>query len=252
VTRTTVRYGDRRGQVGELWMPASTPKADDVPVVVLVHGGFWRAQYTKVLMRRLARSVNARGWAAWNIEYRRVGTFGGGGGWPTTFTDVAAAIDALESQPGLDLERVVTCGHSAGGQLALWAGAHPGGPVRVRLRAAVSLAGVVDLRRAWELNLGDGAVAKLLGGGPDEVPERYADASPMVRLPLGIPQVLVHGLEDSVVPPEMSEAYVAGAVEAGDDAVFVPIPGGTHSEMVVPSSSGWSATLEQLSRLIGD
>jgi acetyl esterase/lipase len=260
VTRTRRRYGDERGQVGELWRPdAATRAAVDAPVVVLVHGGFWRAQYTKVLMRRLAHSVVARGWAAWNIEYRRLGALGGGGGWPNTFSDVAAALDSLEPIDGLDLDRVVTCGHSAGGQLALWLAARsqlgpdaPGGAPMVSVRAAVSLAGVVDLRRASELGVGGGAIEALLGGSPDAVPERYDCASPIERLPLGVPQVIVHGLHDTVVPPSLSEEYTRRAVQRGDDAVFVGIPGVGHKEMLSPSGAAWTQTLEHLGRLLAD
>jgi acetyl esterase/lipase len=118
--RTRIPYGPGHGQVGDLWLPSKTTGV--VPLVVLIHGGFWRAQYTKTLMNRLARAVARRGWAAWNIEYRRVGALGGGGGWPATFQDVADAIDhvARRSPPSI-AGRVVTCGHSAGGTLALWA-----------------------------------------------------------------------------------------------------------------------------------
>jgi acetyl esterase/lipase len=254
----TLRYGTRRGQRGELWWPAPDARpAGDRPVVVLVHGGFWRAPYTKALMRGLARSVTEHGWVAWNIEYRRVGVLGGGGGWPHTFADVAAAVDTLESQTGLDLDRVVTCGHSAGGHLALWLAARrgladdaPGGPVRVPVRAAVALAGVVDLELGYELDLGRGAVAGLLGGGPDAVPERYAAASPFARLPLGVPQALVHGADDTVVPATMSQAYAAAASLAGDEATFVPVPACGHREMLRSAGAGWKAALEQLERLI--
>jgi acetyl esterase/lipase len=244
--------------VGELWVPAPESRlVGDLPVVVLVHGGFWRAQYTKALMHGLARSVAQQGWAAWNIEYRRIGRLGGGGGWPATLADVANAVDSLAAQPGLDLDRVVTCGHSAGGHLALWlaarsrlAGDAPGMPVRVPVRAAVALAGVVDLRKGYELGLGNGAVANLLGGAPDAVPDRYASASPFELLPLGVPQVLVHGLADAVVPSEMSEAYVARAVAAGDAATFVPIAGASHREMLRAGGAAWSAALAQLERLV--
>jgi acetyl esterase/lipase len=260
VTRTKRRYGSERGQVGELWTPGSALRAGtDLPVIVLVHGGFWRAQYTKVLMRRLAHAVVARGWAAWNIEYRRLGTFGGDGGWPHTFADVAAAVDSLAAVDGLDLDRVVTCGHSAGGQLALWLAARsrlgtdaPGGAVKVPVRAAVSLAGVVDLRQGFELGLGHGAIEQLLGGDPDAVPDRYARASPIELLPLGVPQVLVHGLEDAVAPPSLSEEYARRAVEQGDDAVFVGIPGAGHREMLSPTGAGWTRSVEHIERLLAD
>jgi acetyl esterase/lipase len=258
VVTTTLRYGTQRGQVGELWLPRSPrPAAGDVPVVVLVHGGFWRAPYGKRLMRGLARSVTRHGWAAWNIEYRRLGPLGGDGGWPATFVDVAAAVDFLANRDGLDTDRVVTCGHSAGGHLALWLAARsrlgdaaPGGPVQVPVRAAVALAGIADLRRAADLGLGRGAVVELLGGRPPDVPERYDDASPWEQLPLGVPQVLVHGLDDTVVPPEMSEQYVARAQAVGDDARYVPVHGIGHRDLLRSRHAGWAAALGELGRLI--
>jgi acetyl esterase/lipase len=256
VTRATVRYGRARGQVAELWMPARPIGA--VPVVVFLHGGFWRSHRSKLLMRPLARAVVARGWAAWNVEYRRVGPLGGGGGWPSTLADVAVAVDALAEQPGLDLDRVVSCGHSAGGQLALWLGARAGlrdpafgGPVAVPVRGAVSIAGVADLRVGYELDVGRGAVAGFLGGSPDEVPERYEVASPIARLPLGVPQVLLHGLDDTVVPPSMSEAYTARAAAAGDHAVYVPVPGVGHRDALRTPGPVWRTGVEHLARLLG-
>ena len=117
------RYGDHKSQVGDLWLAdgGTRPGPDRVPVVVLIHGGYWRSMFTKSLMNRLARAVAERGWAAWNIEYRRMGALGGGGGWPTTFTDVGAALDYVTRLAVVDAQRVITCGHSAGGCLALWA-----------------------------------------------------------------------------------------------------------------------------------
>jgi acetyl esterase/lipase len=225
--------------------------------MVLLHGGFWRAPYSKALMRGLARSVSRRGWAAWNIEYRRLGRFGGGGGWPTTLEDVAGATDFLATRDGLDLDRVVTCGHSAGGHLALWLAARnrlgdrgPGGPPAVHVRAAIALAGVGDLREGDALRLGHGAVGELLGGRPDEVPTRYAVASPAEILPLGVPQILVHGLDDTVVPAGMSERYADRARAAGDDARYVPLPGVGHRPLLRAGGAGWMAALEHLDLLL--
>ena len=254
--RTIVRYGRHRSGIAELWRP---PDADgDLPVVVLIHGGFWKAPYTKRLMRRMARAVTAEGWAAYNIEYRRVGRLGGGGGWPETFTDVGAAVDALARIPGADLNRVVTCGHSAGGQLALWAAGRPrlprdapGAGPRVPIAGAVALAGVVDLEEAALLGLGGGAVAALLGGGPDAHPGRYAATSPVRLLPLGVRQVLVHGTEDKTVPASMSEGYCARARAAGDaDVVYLPIAGAGHMALISPRSSAWPQIRTSLRRLV--
>ncbi len=234
----TIHYGPERAQVAEVWRPGLTPdRGAALPVVVLIHGGFWRQQYTKGLMHRLARSVTARGWLSYNIEYRRVGRFGHGG-WPWTFEDVSDAIDALAQVDGVDLGRVVTCGHSAGGHLALWAASaratgEPGraDPV-VDVAAAASLAGVVDLDAAARRLVGRGAVEALMGGGPDDVPERYRLASPAALLPLGKPQFLLHGLADDSVPPALSEKYAETAVRLGDPAVYVPLAGVGHMEMI--------------------
>jgi acetyl esterase/lipase len=258
-----MRYGAHRSNVADLWRPEPGRTDDPVPVVVLIHGGFWRARYTRSLMDGLARSVSTRGWSAWNIEYRRVGTFGGGGGWPATFEDVAAAVDHVRTLPGIDPERVATCGHSAGGQLALWAaartpttpvgpgGAGPARPGRVSPCVAVSLAGVVDLRQADRLRLGADAVAGLLGGHWDEREARYRAVSPAELLPLGVPQVLVHGARDEVVPPSMSRGYQVEAVKAGDRATYIAVDGAGHRDVIDPDSSAWAATLSALEPHLG-
>jgi acetyl esterase/lipase len=254
--RTRVSYGTHHSQVGDLWVPAEA--GGDLPLVVLIHGGFWRAQFTKTLMSRMARAVVERGWGAWNIEYRRTGALGGGGGWPQTFEDVADAVDHVASLPGIDGSRVVTCGHSAGGTLALWAaGRHrlpdgaPGASVKVTLVGAVALAGVVDLAAADASGVGGDAVARLLGGGSSEVPERFGVSSPAALVPLGVPQVLIHGGGDTVVPASMSEDYVARARAAGDDALYVALEGVGHRDVIDPQGPAWAETSAHLERLFG-
>ena len=253
--RTTIHYGEHRSNVADLWQPDGDHGA--VPVVVLIHGGFWRAQYTKVLMNGLAKSLIRQGWAAWNIEYRRVGLLGGGGGWPGTFDDVAAAIDHLATVSGIDISRVVTCGHSAGGQLALWAAARgrlpggtPGTPPLVSVRAAISLAGVVNLRDADRLGLGGDATSTFLGGHWEQHKDRYELASPDALLPFGIPQVLVHGLEDGVVPPSMSEKYQAQGLQLGESVRYLPIEGVGHRDITHPHGPGWAATMAELEHVL--
>ncbi|MCP9489651.1 MAG: alpha/beta hydrolase [Solirubrobacteraceae bacterium MAG38_C4-C5] len=219
--------------------------AGPFPVTVVLHGGHWRTRYGKLVMRPLARDLADRGWAAWNLEYRRLGTGRrAGGGWPATFEDVAAGIDhllALEDAR-LDLARVVGVGHSAGGQLALWAAARPGLPVgapgaapRVSLRAVVALAAVSDLERA-------GTVAhELLGGTPAAVPERFAQADPVRRVGLGVPAFLVHCADDATVPVKRSRAYAAAARAAGDDVELVEPATGGHRAPIDPGSEAWQA-----------
>jgi acetyl esterase/lipase len=254
--RTRISYGSHHSQVGDLWVPAQAH--GDLPVVVLIHGGFWRAQFTKTLMSRLARAVVKQGWAAWNIEYRRTGPLGGGGGWPQTFEDVAEAVDHVALLPGIDAGRVVTIGHSAGGTLALWAaGRHrlpddaPGSSPKVTMCAAISLAGVVDLAAAEQSGVGGDAVTKLLArdGGPTA--PRVAVTSPAALLPLGVPQVLIHGLADTVVPPSMSERYGEQARGAGDDALYVALPGVGHRDVIDPHCLAWDQMTAQLETFFG-
>jgi acetyl esterase/lipase len=235
VRPATVRYGPDRAQVAEVWRPE--PGGAALPVVVLIHGGFWHQHFTKRLMHRLARAVISQGWMAYNIEYRRVGPFGGGG-WPETFEDVSDAIDALGRVEGVDRQRVATCGHSAGGQLALWAASSRStGDTRrplpsVAVCAAVSLAGVVDLTAAARQFVGHGAVQALMGGDPDDVPDRYKLGCPTSLLPVGKPQLLLHGVPDRSVPPSLSEHYAETAVSVGDPARYVPLPGVGHMDLI--------------------
>ena len=240
-----VRYGSHPDQVANLHLPAV--EGGPWPCVILIHGGFWRERWDRTLMTPLALDLAQRGFAAWNIEYRRVGQEGGG--WPGTFDDVAAAADALADIAEVDQARLVAVGHSAGGHLALWLGARTSG--RVRVRAAVSQAGVADLAQAHADDLGNGAVAALLGGGPDEFPDRYARASPAALVPLGAAQLLVHGAADDVVPPTQSRAYAERARAAGDDVELVEIAGANHFDVVDPAHEAWRIVVQRLPRLLG-
>jgi acetyl esterase/lipase len=248
-----IDYGHHPDQFGELTLPAGPPRG----VAVVVHGGFWRQRYGLELGRPLAADLAATGLAAWNVEYRRVG---GGGGWPATFEDVAAAVDLLagpvqEAAGGrLPLDRVVAVGHSAGGHLGAWLAARPGLPdgapgaaPAVRLRGVVSQAGVLDLVDAEQRGVGAGAAADLLGGGPDELPERYALASPIARLPLDAPVVCVHGTADANVPIRQSERFVAAA---GDAAELVTLPGADHFAVIDPATRAWRACRDAADRLL--
>jgi len=221
----TRRYGPHPDQVVDVHPASRTRRA----VVAVIHGGFWRARYERDLMEEVCRDLAARGYEAWNVEYRRLGS---GGGWPETFVDVKTAT-AEAGRP------FVTIGHSAGGHLALWLAAERGATL------AVAQAGVVDLEEALRGGLGSGVTAELLGGSPHDVPERYAAASPAARLPLGVPQLLVHGRRDDTVPVEMSRAYALRAREAGDEVELVETDEG-HFECLDPSSASWAAIVERL------
>jgi acetyl esterase/lipase len=237
---STIRYGDDPSQVAELSLPEGLPRG----VVVVIHGGFWRARYDRDLGRPLARGLTEHGWAAWNIEYRRVGN---GGGSPETLDDVHAAIETL-ADLDLPLGQVLTVGHSAGGHLATWA-ASRGRSARwsatVRVTGVVSQAGVLDLRTAYDEHLGDGAVEAFLGHppGPDDDP-----VDPLRNVPLDVPVHCVHGVDDDVVPVSQSHAYVAAASAAGATAEVHEVPG-DHFVVIDPEHDAWTCTLELLDGL---
>jgi acetyl esterase/lipase len=248
----TYGYGPDRSQRADLHLP---PGPGPHPVMILIHGGSWRRRYGRMVMRGLAGDLVRRGWAVWNIEYRRLGA---GGGWPATFDDVAAAIDYLEELDApLDLARVSVLGHSAGGHLALWAASRDRLPAgapgaierepRVGLERVISQAGVCDLAggyRDWH----GGAVRVLMGGSPQELPERYAVADPLGLVPLQTPVLLVHGVLDQTVSVRLSRRYARSAHAAGGSVELVEIEGeaGRHRAHVDPRGAAWAAVTVRL------
>ncbi|MDW8317426.1 MAG: alpha/beta hydrolase [Anaerolineae bacterium] len=259
-----VAYGPDPNQFGHLWLPGRRAAGErgeaPAPLLIFVHGGYWRARYGLEHADLLCRALAGAGIAVWSIEYRRLGN--PGGGYPGTFEDVLRAVDFLprlaERHP-LDLHRVAIMGHSAGGHLALWAaGAHrlpAGHPLRrtdpLPVRAAICVGGITDLRRAWELGLSDGVVEELLGGGPEEVAERYAATSPIELLPLGVPQTLVHGSAEEVVPTEFAERYAAAARAAGDRVRLVWLRDMGHFEPLDPWSAAWPVVYGAVADALG-
>ena len=228
------RYGSHRWARADLYVPSGR---GPFPVAVMLHGGYWRAKYSKRLMKLLCVDLTRRGFAAWNVEYRRMGRRQGGG-WPATFDDVGAAIDHLATlgDARLDLDRVTAIGHSAGGQLAICAAARSGPAVAVR--RVVAQAAVCDVAASREPGW------ELLGGTPEEVPERYEAADPMRFLPIGVPTLLVHGADDETVPVIRSRRYASAAREAGDEVELVePSPGG-HRVHIDPRSEAWRVAAE--------
>ncbi len=236
---TLFSYGDDQAQVASLHWPTGESRG----VVVVIHGGFWKAQYDATYGVPLAQDLARRGWTAWNLEYRRVGN---GGGWPDTFDDVAAGIDHLADIEGLDLSTVVTLGHSAGGHLATWAAARGRfdrwRPERVPVSAVISQAGVVDLTAGAKDDLGDGAVEAFLKGLPRPDWDRV---DPSRQLPLDVPVWCVHGAADTIVPLSQSAGYVDAAERAGGQAELVEVAG-DHFVVIDPESEAWARTVDIL------
>ncbi len=247
--RQRYRYGRARAQVCDLWLPREG--AAPGRTAVLVHGGFWRAGHDRSLQDAVAADLVGAGWAVWNADYRAVGE---GGGWPGTLDDASAALQLLAGaagEHGLDLARVALVGHSAGGQLALYAAARARREdARVRAGGVVAQAAVADLVAGERQGLGGGAVASLLGGSAAAVPERYAAADPVQLLPLGVPVLAVTGEDDAVVPVSQSRRYAAAAGAAGDDVDLVVVPGEDHLAHLDPASACWVAARGWLDDLL--
>jgi acetyl esterase/lipase len=242
----TITYGSDPSQFGQLWLPAAS--SIPVPIVVLIHGGFWRAQYGLDLMDGLAADLVARGFAAWNVEYRRVGQ--PGGGYPGTLEDVGAAIDALvgiAATNNLDLNDVVFVGHSAGGQLSLWAAGRgalppgaPGSAPAVVPQLAIGQGPVFDMAAGDRLGLGGGAVTDFIGGSVDQYPDRYAIATPSVTA--GVPLAVVRGAIDDIVPAQFAVPDPTGPQPAA--LQVVDVPGADYFALIDPTTSAWQAVVD--------
>jgi acetyl esterase/lipase len=231
----TIAYGPLPDQFGDLRLPEG---AGPFPVAILLHGGYWRERWLRDTTEPLAIDLARHGVASWNLEYRRVGR--SGGGWPTTRDDAVAGADALAGLPPrlpVDPARVVLVGHSAGGQLALRVAA----AMRVRPRLVVVLAGITDVEDAAARSLGSegNATRDYLGGMPAELPEDYADASPLRALPLGVPQLIVQGGRDGDLV-EMSRRYAEAAAAAGDEVELLEDPAADHFDVIDPAHPLWT------------
>lgn len=248
-----LRYAGHESGFGDLRLPAGDGPH---PVVIVVHGGCWLAEYGLDHISGLAAAITGEGFATWTIEYRRIGD--DGGGWPGTFVDVGAAADHLrvlaESHP-VDLERVVVVGHSAGGHLALWLAARRKlriddplrGPDPIPVDGVLSLAGIPDLA-AFNSPTGCGAsVPILLGGAPRDRPDRLRRVSPIELLPAETPQILISGELDTIVPAVMAANYAAAG--AGGPIATRFIPGVGHFELISPTSTAWPEVKQALTTL---
>jgi acetyl esterase/lipase len=230
-----VAYGSDTNQFIDLRLPK---QKGPHPAAICIHGGYWRARYDLEYLGHVCAALASRGIVTANLEYRRVGNVGGG--WPGTFSDIRAAYQFVVQNAmryDIDVKRVIVIGHSAGGQLSLCLAAHEPG-----LKAAISLAGVVDLQRAYDLHLSNDAVVEFLAGTPKEVPDHYREADPM-KLAIKARQWLVHGMEDEVVPPELSREYAKSKTK--EDVKLVMIEKAGHFEIVDPRTQAW-AKVEQI------
>ena len=253
-----IRYGPLEQHIAELRLPQGK---GPFPVVAILHGGCWGEYADIKYTAPLASALAKEGWATWNLEYR--GVHQEGGGWPGTFEDVGRGLDAIREAAGkwpFDASRVVAIGHSAGGHLALWAAARRGyakgtlfhAPAPLRLAGVVSMAGIIDLEAFYEYGqdpCGD-REQRLMGGAPREQPERYALASPRRRLPLGVPQHLLWGALDRIVPGRLFEEYEAAARKAGDRVESVTVEGIGHHEFGSPDSAAYAAIVKAIQALL--
>ena len=220
-------YGPEPLQFGDLRLP----EAEAPPLAVVIHGGYWKANYNLIHTGHMSRALTEQGVATWNVEYRSVGD--PGGGWPGTGNDVARAVELVAELP-VDQTRVVLVGHSAGGQLALWAAKRAQLPV-------VALAPVSDVRESAARSGPDGAPAHFMAA------EHFAQGSPLELLPLGVQQIVIHGTEDDGVPYAMSERYVEAA---GGEAELVTLEGTGHFEPIDPLAPVFAQTVAAVQKLL--
>ncbi|GIF71098.1 alpha/beta hydrolase family protein [Asanoa siamensis] len=245
-----VRYGPHADHVADVRLGGTGP------LVVMIHGGFWRAEYDRAHTGHLAAALAAEGYPVAQVEYRRTGP-GAEGGWPATFDDVLAGVAALPElvaeaahalgRPAPAAAPPLLIGHSAGGHLALWYAAHA--PAEAAPGGVLALAPVADLAEAYRLDLDEGAVEALLGGAPGDFPEAYAGASPVPARALSLPCVIIHGTTDVQVPIELSRRFVVAARAADAEIALHELPEVGHFELIDPRSAAWRKVTEALRSL---
>lgn len=248
-------YGADLLQFGDLRVPDGD---GPFPVLVIIHGGCWLSQYDLSLMDEMAEDLTARGYATWNLEYRR--TEDQGGGWPGTFLDVANGLNYIKNLAKgypIDESKVVVMGHSAGGHLALWLGSQEQLPEEnelkiknlLKITGIISLAGITDLE-SYDAPSGCGSnVRKLMGGPISEFPNRYAIASPINLIPLEIPQILITGKDDNIVSVDHIAPYYNQALSVGDPIRLITIPDAGHFEVITPGSVAWPHIVQAVAEL---
>ena len=245
-----IPYGEHPLQFAELSLPATAPPH---PVIILIHGGCYLEIYDLPPTRGMAAALTKLGYAVWNIEYRRHGC---GGDFPNMFLDVAAAADHLRqiaAEHELDLARVLSVGHSAGGHLALWLAGRgriePGSPLHhaepLPVQGVLALAPLVDIARAWHAGECAEALPVVMGGSPEDAPEHYRAASPIELLPLGVAQRILIGEHDSSILENVS-GYMEAAQAHGDIAQLTIAPAAGHFEVVSVSSQAWAVVCDAL------
>ena len=244
---TRLTYGSDPNQFIDLRFPAKT--SEPHPLLINIHGGFWRAKYSLEHAGHLCAAFAAQGFVTANLEYRRVGNEGGA--WPGTFEDIRSAYKFLiqnAQKHNFDAHRVVVMGHSAGGQLALCLAAH-----EPSLNYVVSLAGVVDLEKAYQLHLSNDAVVEFLRGTPSQVPDHYREADPMQLSISQARQWLIHGSADQVVPTAFSHDYVAFKEKRSptkEDVHLLEVAGADHYDLIDPRSEAWKRISSTVAKLI--
>jgi acetyl esterase/lipase len=236
-----IRYGDAPQHFADVRFPHSNSSTRGTrethrPAIINIHGGYWRAKYDLAHAGHFCAALTNAGCVTVNLEYRRVGD--PGGGWPGTFEDLRRAFSYIQQHADelrIDPAHITVTGHSAGGQLALCLTAH-----EPRIARVVSLAGVLDLHRAWELHLSNDAVVEFLGGTPQQVPEHYREASPMNLAIASAEQIIVVGTNDEDAPIELSRKYASTKKQRGENARYVEIAGADHFDMIDPRSKFWA------------
>ncbi|MFI7699681.1 alpha/beta hydrolase [Nonomuraea sp. NPDC049480] len=257
----TASYGEHPDQVIDFYAPRIDLDAT-APLVVVLHGGAWRAAYDRRHVSPLAAFLALRAFAVASVEYRRGGAEPGAAGrWPETLDDVAAAFDALpglvtDVLPQADSRRTVVIGHSAGGQLALWAAARhvlpeesPWWLPEPSVEGVVALAPIADLTKARELAVCSGAALQFLGG-PERFEERRLSADPAALLPTGVPTTLVQGRADIVVPAEVAGSFAHAAAEAGQTVRLTLVRDAGHFPLIDPAADACAVVAEEIARLL--
>lgn len=227
-----IPYGNDLLQFGLLWLPPSErrPPAQ----IVLIHGGCWLNTYDIQHTYALSTALAQAGYAVWSLEYRRTGD--NGGGWPWTFEDIKAGLTHVHPTDNFAVMPTIVVGHSAGGHLALLAGA-----LDSQLQGVIGLGAITDI---VSYSQGEGscqnAAQQFMGGTFETLPADYHAANPAEKTPHPN-TVLLHGSADEIVP--MEQAAMTGART-------VIVDGAGHFDWTHPGTEAFQVLLQTLEDML--
>lgn len=223
VSTSLIKYGEDKDQILEFYGESNLEK----PILLLIHGGYWRNLFDREHMRPLAVALAKEGFSVVLPEFRRVA-----GSPDLTLRDLDFAISSVEGT------NLTLLGYSSGGHLALLLA-----DKFAKVKKVIGLAPVTDLCESQRLELGRGAVLEWLGTDA----HNRSELDPLLRPPIKADTHFIHGDQDERVPLELSVNYQAAMKRHGKNVSLEILEGVSHFQMMDIPSTTYTAILKSIS-----